>query len=68
LDKVTKLLHVVCIDLCRGDFCFGDGRKLCGKRIALGLCAACDAQLGENFADLAAFSDSHICDSAASDY
>ena len=21
LDKVTKLLHVVCIDLCRGDFC-----------------------------------------------
>ena len=67
LDKVTKLLHVVCIDLCRGDFCFGDGRKLCGKCIALGLCAACDAQLGENFADLAAFGNGDTGYAAAAD-
>ena len=66
-DEVDDLLHVVGVDLGGGDAGRGLARKLRGEAVALGLCAAGDAQVGEHLADLAALLDGDGGDAAAAD-
>ena len=66
-NQFDQMRHIVRIHLSRGNRAVVFFFDLSRKRIALGLCAACDAQLGENFADLAAFGNGDTGYAAAAD-
>ena len=67
LDEGDELVHVVGVDLRGGDPGLGGGGQLGRQRVAFGLGAAGDAQLGKHFAGLAAFVDGDAGDAAAAD-
>ena len=60
-----KLVHVVGVHLSGGDDGFGSSRKVGGECVAFGFCSRSNAQFGEHFVDLAAFSYCDVGNSAA---
>ncbi len=67
-NQVNDLLYIVGVHLGSGNFGSSLPRQLCGKAVALALGAACNAQLGKNFADLTAFGNGHRGYAAAANH